>query len=287
MEKMKNKIYIIKDWINITIGAFLMAVATNLFFVKYNLVTGGVSGIGIIVKNFVDIPLWVTTLVLNIPLFVIAFMIKGRKFGIKSLYGMIILTFGLYITEKLAIDINDFFISCIYGGILTGIGIGMVFSGLGTTGGTDIIAIIVQHIFPFLKIADILRVTETTIVIGGMFVFGIEKGMYAIITIYIVTKVADSIMEGLRFGKVIYIISDKYQDISKEIMDKVERGVTSLNGEGMFSHNDKHVLMCVIRSKQVPTLKKIVTKHDENAFVFITDAREVLGEGFNVVTLND
>jgi len=270
----------IKDWAFVTLGALLIALSSNLFFAKHDLVTGGVISIGIIIKSFKQIPLWITNIFINIPLFIFAISVKGKKFGIKSLYGMIVLTIFLWITENIPTLTDNLLLTCIYGGVLSGIGVGFVFLGFGSTGGTDLLAILLKKFIPQFSIGSILATIETFIIISGAIVFGIEKSLYAIIAIYFTTKLADVIVEGVKVARSVYIITDKCDIISQEIFKKIDRGVTKIKGIGMFSKNDKAVLLCVIAPKQLPYLKNIIHDNDKNAFVFVSDTREVLGEGF-------
>lgn len=270
----------VKDWFFITMGAILVAIASNFFFDKFELVTGGVIGIGIILKDMYNIPLWITNIVLNIPLFLIAVMIKGKKLGFKSLYGTLVLTLALNLTQTDYMLTEDIMLGAIFGAVVSGAGLGFVFSGLGTTGGTDLLAIIIKHFVPHISIGRALGTIESIIIVLGAFVFGTEKALLAIIAVYITTKVTDSIVDGAKFGKTVYIISNKYEDISKVLLKEVERGVTALNGVGMYSKEEKKVIMCVVSTKQLPLVKTIVCNIDKDAFMFVNDTREVLGNGF-------
>ncbi len=280
MENILNK-FRIKDYVYILLGSLLMALGTNLFFVTHDLVTGGVLGLGIIIRNFFpEIPLWLTNIIFNIPLFAVAILLKGKKLGVKSLIGMLSLTFMLFLTEKIAAPTDSLLLSCIYGGVLNGVGLGMVFMGFGSTGGTDLIAIIIQHFNKHISIGNVLRVVETIIVLGGAIVFGFEKALYAVIAVYLTTRLMDNILDGLSFARAVYIITDKKEEISRAIMDGLNRGVTSIKGEGMFNHTDKDILFSIVSPKELPKLKEVVKQLDERAFMTVLDAREVLGEGF-------
>ncbi len=275
------------DYIVIIIGTTLLAAAINMFFEPMELVTGGVTGLAIIVKDLTKnvvsdegIPLYVTNLFINIPLFLIAIWIKGKDFGRRSLFSTIFLSFALYYTQWLPQLNVDTFLACIFGGVIAGVGLGLVFSAFSTTGGTDLCASIIQHYIKHISVAQLMLILDACIIIGGLFVFGIEKAMYAIIAVYISAKVIDTMLEGIHFSKAAFIISDKHDHIAKEIMATLDRGVTGLYGQGVYSLQEKKILLCVVSKKQIAKLKDIVRDLDKNAFVIVADVREVLGEGF-------
>ena len=273
------------EYILIIVGTGLMATAITSCFDAAGMVTGGFSGIAILVKAWTKglygdgIPLWVTNLVLNVPLFLLAAKIKGFKFVKKALLGDLSLTIWLAILPAWKLS-GDFLLVALYGGLLQGIGIGCVFLGGGTTGGTDLLAAIIQKYLNHYSIAQIMQFIDGAIVLVGMYVFGVQKALYAIIAVFLVTKVSDSMIEGLKFSKQAYIITSKPQEISSEIMEKLDRGVTGIHGKGMYSDQDKLLLYCVVGRKEIVALKELVDSIDPDAFVIVSDVREVLGEGF-------
>lgn len=276
----------ILDYIYITVGAFLLAVAYAFLFDKVELIAGGCTSICIMVKYFTNIPLWVTNLAINLPLLIIAIMLDGKKVGIRTIYGTLALSMFLAIENidlnffSEVINDNDLFLIALYGGIISGVGNGLVFKGLGTTGGTDIVAIIIKHFKPYATLGTLLTIIESTIVVLGAYFFGVQKGLYAILAIYVCYKISDVVALGARFGKVVYIISNKYDEITNEILSKLSRGVTALEGTGMYSKDNKKVLMCACNKKEVPVIKKIVQKIDEDSFIISCTANEVVGRGF-------
>jgi len=271
------------DYIFIIIGTTLIALAINLFFESNELVTGGVTGLAIIIKYISNnkIPLWATNIVVNIPLFIIGTFLKGKGFVGKTLFSTFYLSFALYYTRFIPIPTNDLLLSSIFGGILGGAGLGIVFYANATTGGTDLAASILKLYFKHINIGTIMVFIDGIIIILGTFVFGIEKAMYAIISIYITGKIVDNILEGIHFSKVAFIISEHSEIIANELMSNINRGVTSLNGKGMYTKDDKQVLFCVVSKKQIVVVKEIVKEIDSSAFVIVADVREVLGEGFS------
>ena len=281
-----NKKAAFLDYLMIIVGTALMATAINSVFDMSGMVTGGFSGIAILVKEWTEgvvqggIPLWITNLSLNIPLFLIGMKLSGFQFVKRALVGEICLSFWLAVLPAFDIAGNDLLLAAVYGGVIQGIGIGLVFLGRGTTGGTDMMAALLQRKLRHYSIAQIMQFIDGAIVLVGMYVFGVQKALYAIIAVYLVTKVSDSLIEGLKFSKQAYIITSKPDEISKEIMDKLDRGVTGVHGKGMYSGQDKLLLYCVVGRKEIVALKELVDHIDPDAFVIVSDVREVHGEGF-------
>ena len=206
--------------------------------------------------------------------------LSGFQFVKRALVGEICLSFWLAVLPAFDIAGNDLLLAAVYGGVIQGIGIGLVFLGRGTTGGTDMMAALLQRKLRHYSIAQIMQFIDGAIVLVGMYVFGVQKALYAIIAVYLVTKVSDSLIEGLKFSKQAYIITSKPDEISREIMDKLDRGVTGVHGKGMYSGQDKLLLYCVVGRKEIVALKELVDHIDPDAFVIVSDVREVHGEGF-------
>ena len=273
------------EYLLIIVGTALMATAITSCFDAAGLVTGGFSGISILVKAGTKslygngIPLWVTNLVLNIPVFLLAAKIKGIAFVKKALLGDLSLTVWLAVLPAWKLS-GDFLLVALYGGLLQGVGIGLVFLGGGTTGGTDLLAAIIQNFMRHYSIAQIMQFVDGAVVLVGMYVFGVECALYAIIAVFLVTIVSDGIIEGLKFSKVVYIITDKPDEVAKMVMEDLDRGITGISAKGMYSGTDKLMLFCVVGKKELVHLKEKIDEIDENAFVIVGDAREVHGEGF-------
>ncbi len=286
MLKVNGKKPVWLDYLMIIVGTGLMSLAINSVFDAAGMVTGGFSGIAIIIKawtkNLIEggIPLWVTNCVLNLPLFVIAWKVRGFSFIKRAILGEISLSVWLAIQPVWNLAGNDLLLSALYGGVIQGVGIGLVFLGGGTTGGTDMMAAIIQKFLKHYSIAQIMQVIDAMVVLVGMYVFGVHKALYAIIAVYLVTKVSDGLIEGLKFSKAAYIITGKPKEISDMIINDLDRGVTGINVRGMYSGQDKLMLFCVVNKKEIIMLKEKVDEIDPDAFVIVTDAREVHGEGF-------
>ena len=268
------------EYLLIIVGTALMATAITSCFDAAGLVTGGFSGISILVKAGTKslygngIPLWVTNLVLNIPVFLLAAKIKGIAFVKKALLGDLSLTVWLAVLPAWKLS-GDFLLVALYGGLLQGVGIGLVFLGGGTTGGTDLLAAIIQNFMRHYSIAQIMQFVDGAVVLVGMYVFGVERALYAIIAVYLVTKVSDGIIEGLKFSKSVYIITEKPDEVSRMVMEDLDRGITGISAKGMYSGQDKLMLFCVVGKKELVHLKEMIDEIDPNAFVIVGDAREV------------
>ncbi len=284
-EENKN-FMLIKRFLMVFVGVTLIALAVNLVFEPMNLVTGGVSGLAIVVKRwtepFIDggLPIWLFTIILNVPLFIYTFIVKGAKYIIYALMGTVGFIVALMIIPLFDVQFDDMLLGAIIGGTINGLGIGMVFSEKSSTGGTDLLATLIHDHKRHLSIPQILIVIDGFVVLTGAIVFGLGNALYAIIAIYISSKVSDGILEGLKFAKMAYIISDKTDDIAKEIMVKLDRGVTGIYAKGMYSQQDRNMLVCVVSKKEIIVITDISKKIDPKSFIVVSDVREVLGEGF-------
>lgn len=283
----------IKDVLLIVAGTLLMAAAVNFVFDPIGLDVGGVSGLAIVIRHatsqflkdtgsefFKDgIPVWFMSLLLNVPLFVVAYIKKGWKYIAKTAFSTFMLTFWMYALPVRAF-MEDNLLSTLVGGVLSGIGIGLVFSTMATTGGTDMFSALVHDRFRHVSIPVILSITDGLIVLLGLTVFTVENVIYSVIVVYLVTKISDAMLEGLKFANMAFIISEAAEEISAEVLENMDRGVTGIRVKGMYSGEDKKMLFCVVSKKQLPLLQDIVSRHDKRAFMVIGDAREVMGEGF-------
>ncbi len=273
------------DYIGITLGTLLMAASLILFLEPNTIAPGGVTGLAIVVQKISGIPIDVTNLVVNIPLFIAGIMILGKAFGAKTAYGT--LTLSLFIRVLIILLGNgmnatqDLLLASIYGGVLMGVGIGFVFKCGGTTGGTDLAGAMINKFYPALSIAKVMMILDFLVIAGaGLVNRNIETALYSIIALYVIVKVADFIVEGLNYAKSFQIVTDYPEEISSEIFEKLGRGVTSLKGKGMYTGRDKDILLCVVNRAQVSKLKEIVYEIDNKAFIMVSTIHEVLGEGF-------
>ena len=270
---MKKKIYV-------CLGTFLMAFAIKSIFEPANLVTGGFSGVAIIIKNIFNVPLWISTLFLNVPLFLIAGILIGRNFVSKSLFGAVLFTTLISFIPDIGIWNGDMFLAAIFGGIINGVGVGMILMSGATTGGSDMLASIVHKYKRHLSVPSILQLIDGAIIICGAFVTGLSHAMYALVVVYVTGFMSDAIIDGLKFAKAVYIISDKYEEIANSIMKELSRGVTALEAMGMYTNESKKVLFSVMSKKEMAKIRDKVMEIDGKAFFVVYDIKEVLGEGF-------
>lgn len=268
------------DYLMIVAGSFIMGFAIKNMYDPMNLVTGGVSGAAIIVKSLTGIPLWATNTVLNIPLFLAAWRLKGWNFIRRTLVATMSLSVSLYVIPEMPLVEGDLFLSAVFGGIISGVGTGLVFLYQATTGGTDMLAALMQLKLRHYSIAEIMQFLDGAVVVAGASLFGIRHAFYAILAIYAVCKVSDGILDGMKFAKQAVVISDRSEEIAGQVMDRLERGVTAVDATGMYSGRTRKMLFCVVSRKELVILWDIVKQIDPRAFVIVDDVREVFGEGF-------
>ena len=280
MKKVNIKDFAI-EVIETIIGAFIMAVAVSLFLLPNELSSGGFSGIATIGYYLLKIPMGTTILILNIPLFIFATFKIGKNFLVKSIIGTVTLSIFIDILDKFTPLTNDKILACIYGGVLTGLGTAIILKAHASTGGSDVLSLIIREYNSKYEAGRLITIIDFAIVIlNVIFLKKIEIGLYSAIVIYLMGKVIDIIFEGIYFTKLIFIISDKNEEISALISKKVKRGVTGIYGKGMYTNKEKLVLMCAVGRNDISEVKQIVKKIDSKAFLIVTNSREVLGVGF-------
>ena len=263
-----------------------MGISINMFLNPHNIAPGGLTGVSIIINTLTGIPIWLINICFDIPLFLFAFRILGKKDATKTFFGIIFLTLSLKLTENLSYVhvTDDVLLSAISGGIILGLALGLIFRINGSTGGTDLIALLAKKFFPNLSIPTLMGFADGCVVIlSGIVSRELEIALYSALSLYIIVKVSDIMVEGINTSSSFTIISDKYEEIGNSISDELQRGATILNGRGLYSGNEKNVLLVVVSKKQVVTLRKLVKRIDPNAFIIISDIFEVLGEGFKEI----
>lgn len=270
------------EYIFIIIGAFLMAVSTTLFLLPNQLSTGGISGISTILYYSCNYPVGLTMLLINVPLFVIAMVKVNKRLFFKSILGTVLLSVFIDLLENLSPITNDRFLACIYGGIIMGIGTAIILKAGASTGGTDLLSYVIRAYNNKFKSSRVIIIADTIIIFFNIIFFReIEIGLYSVIAIYLMGKMIDIIFEGIYFTKIMFIISEKYEEISKEIGILVKRGSTGIYSKGMYSGKQNVMLFCVASRKEVAEIKQIIKQIDKNAFIVTTDAIETLGKGFS------
>lgn len=284
---MKNKIF---EILSVAVGGIVFAVAVAWVASPVGLVTGGVTGIGIIIKELTEkIPIFITGLVLNIPLFVICTVQRGFRFIIKSTVAFLTLTLALSLIERIPTPFdfeNDLLLSSISYGILSGIGLGLILRAGATSGGTDMLAAIIKKSRPALPISRLIAEIDIAIVLAGAFVFGLRISLYATLALFLSAKVMDITLSGIGSEKSVFIVSEKSREISNRIFTELKRGVTGIEAEGMYTGEKKKMLFLVVSSREIASVRRLVGEIDARAFIAISDAKEVLGEGFDNIFIS-
>ncbi|HHX86595.1 MAG TPA: YitT family protein [Firmicutes bacterium] len=283
-----NKAQLIKTaraTLGITVGAVLMALSLVLFLIPHRLAAGGVSGLAVILFYLFELPVGVSILVLNLPLFIIAFFSLGPQVVVRSLVGTVIFSAAAeLLTAYLPLmATQDILLAAVYGGILMGIGTGMVFRFRGSTGGTSLVSLLLNRVIG-LSTGQGLLYCDLVIIALGLFVFGGEVAMYAALSLFVSSYVIDMVQEGLGLAKAVLIITSQGQVISERLLKELNRGVTKLPGEGAYTGEPRELLLCVVNRLQVAQLKGIIQESDPRAFFIIGSANEVHGEGFRRLT---
>ena len=279
------------DYMMIIIGSLIMAVGLMLFLIPNKVSAGGVSGISTILYHRYNWPAGITMLALNIPLFILGVKIFGRKFGMKTFWGIIWISLFsdlIDVVLKLPPVTNDPLLATVYGGLLLGGGLGIIMKGRGTTGGSDIIARILNKYFHFSLGISFMIVDTVIIIAMGIIFHNVELILFCLISLAISSKVVDMFIEGLTSERAITIMSKNWEVIAKRIMDEVNRGVTGLDSVGMHTNSEKKTLYCVVATRQIEHIRRIVKREDPFAFVTITNVSIMQGEGFRErTTLNE
>ena len=277
----KNLKKIIVEWAGTVLGAAIMAFGVSSFLLPNQLSSGGFSGVATITYYLLNIPMGLMIMILNVPLFIFAGYKIGKDFFIKSLIGTASLSIFIDIFDKYPAVTTDRFLACIYGGAIIGIGTAVILRVGASTGGTELIANIIKIYNPYISMSSYLTAIDIVIIaLNVIFFKHIEIGLYSAIAIYLYGQMIDIIFEGVYYTKLMFIISDKNEEIAKEITQEVKRGVTGLYGKGMFKEQDKLVLICAVSRGDISKIKDIAKKIDERSFIIIANAREVLGKGF-------
>ena len=282
-ERKKSVIRWIFDIACIFFGSTMYSIGLHCFSAPNNIAAGGVAGISTLVNAVADINIGILYGAINVPLIIIGFIFLGKKMMIKTFFSVLVTTFmtDYGLSSVPAYQNGDRLLASVFAGIFFGIGLGIVYLREGTTGGTDIINKLINKKYPHFSLGVIMLGTDAVIICASMLVYGtIEAGLYAIIAIFICSKVMDMILYGSFEGKMLLIFSDKYHEISEFVMKNLNRGVTWLNATGAYSERNKQVICCAVHKSEYTKIKRKVKEIDPHAFIIITNAGEVLGEGF-------
>ncbi len=265
----------------LTVGCFIMACGTSFFLLPNQLSSGGFAGIATISYYLLKIPLGTTMFALNIPLLILAYIRIGKEFLVKSLIGTGLLAFFIDLLDQFPALTEDAFLGCVYGGIAMGIGTSMILKSSSSTGGTDLLSYLIRSYKPHYRTSSLIVGIDIVIVtLNVIFFRNIEIGLYSAITIYLMGKMIDIVFEGVNFTKVMFIVSDKYERIAREVGKQVDRGSTGIYAKGMYTNQEKLMLLCVGSRNEIAKIKQIAVNIDKKAFIIISNARETWGKGF-------
>ncbi|WP_296733943.1 YitT family protein [Anaerovibrio sp.] len=267
----------------IVLGCLISSCGINLFYVPSNLLTGGVTGISMVVLFLWGLPLGVQTFVYNIPLLIAAYYFLGKKYLADVIVGTVIFSVCLDLTQYLSAlhVVGDVMLSSVFGGVLCGIGYGIVFRNNGSTGGFDIIGAIVKKYYSFDMGAVIFSFNCMIVVVAG-FLFDVTQALFTLIGMFVSANITDKVIAGINHRKAVLIISDKAAEIADGIIYEVGRGVTFLHGQGAYTQKERNVVFVVVKTTQIAKIKTIVDIIDESAFMIIISANEVMGRGFTL-----
>ncbi len=265
--------------LGVGVGAIVVGLSLNTLIIPNRIADGGVTGVAIILHYLYQWPVSWMVLLLNLPLFLIGLKMVGRKFLILSVVGVGVLAFSLQFTAQVPTLTQDRLLAAIFGGVLSGIGMGIIFRSRGSLGGTDILAVFLSRATP-LSVGQILLSIDAVIFTVTAVLFRPEAAMYAMLYMFIATRVIDLVQEGMSHSKAVLVITREPQGIAREIMSKLERGVTLFQAEGAYSGEAKQVVYCVVNRTELTQIKEIVHERDPRAFLTISEVPEVVGEGF-------
>lgn len=270
----------IKRILAIIVGSFIVAASINSMIIPNKIADGGVTGIAIIIYYLFGISVSKLVILINIPLFVLGWRMVGRVFLVYSIIGVSAFSFALDLTSNIPTPTGDPLLACIFGGVISGIGMGIIFRSRGSLGGTDILAVFFSRTTSF-SVGQILMLIDAMIFIAAAIVLGPEQAMYAMIYMFIATKVIDMVQDGLNHSKSVMVITNDPEGIAEDIMSKMERGVTLFQAKGGYSKEHKEVVYCVVSRTELSQIKEIIRNRDPRAFLSISDVPEVVGEGFS------
>lgn len=269
------------DYLYIAIGAFILSVAVNCFLVPCKISTGGVSGVATMVYYVFNIPLSVTSLAINSILFFFGYRLLDKTSVAKTIVGIILLPLFLEVTKVFGTFADDVLISSVFGGVLAGVGVGLPILKEASTGGSDFAALMLNKKIPHISVAAfILMIDAVVITVSGIVFKNYTIMFYSVVSLYISSRITDWLLVRGNYAKSVYIISDKHEKIANEIMQDIKRGVTGIYSYGCYNKKDSMMLMCIVKSREIPHLLDKVKQIDDEAFTIISEVREVRGEGF-------
>lgn len=282
---MKKVVEVVKIYGIILFGSALFAVSLDLFLVPNKIAPGGASGISTIIHVLTGLPVGILFFTINLPLLIWGYKSLGKSFAVRTIFAVVISAVMTDLLASLPPVTDERVLSSVFGGALMGAALGIVFWAGGSTGGTDIVAKLILKKFPGVRLGTIIVVIDFFIIAAsGLLLGDYELALYAFIAIFVSTKMVDNIVEGTGFTKAAFIISKNSDKIAEKIIKEIYRGVTGFYGKGIYEGQEGVVLLCVLTRGEVAHLKRIVKEYDENAFLILTDAREVVGQGFKSIS---
>ncbi len=267
-------------WLQIVMGCVIGAAAYPTFLDPGKIAPGGLTGVAMILKHLWGWEIGITSLILNVPLFIVGYKAMGRVFAFRSLAATVMFSLAIDFLPLRAIPVEPI-LGTLYGGILLGIGLGFILRGGATTGGTDMCARMVHKYLPFLSVGMFLFLIDCVVVVAAWIFIGSSEALYALVCIFVSGKAVDMVMLGLSQNKACFVITSEWEKVSQRLLDEMDRGVTQLSARGAYTGVERPVVLCVLPPQEVSRLKEIVRQEDEKAFMFITEAHEALGEGFS------
>jgi len=271
---------VILRYLKITLGSFLAALGFALFLIPNQIAPGGLSGLATIIYYLWGIPVGFFTLLLNVPLFILSLRELGSKFIIRTVYGTVLFSFFTDFLFSLIEPMTaDSFLATLYGGVILGVGLGIVFRAGASTGGSDLVVLLFNKYFK-ITTGQAFLLVDTIVIVLAAFVFDLELALYAFLALFISSRLIDVVQESPYLTKAALIISSRPQIIEQNILEELKRGATSFKGKGVYTGAEREVILCVVSRLEVSRLKELVYKIDSSAFIVFIDTREVLGEGF-------
>ncbi len=275
---MKNKIL---KYLFAILGGAVVGIGAGWMLLPLKLSTGGFSGIATLLHYLLHIPAGYVTMALNIPLFLIAIKMLGVQYSVRTLMSMLSLSVMLTVSEAWKPLTSDLILASIFGGATVGLGLALAVKGEATTGGSDLIAKLIQIKKPYLNMSELLLIIDGIIIGVSSFTFeSIEVALYSGIAVFVMTKIMDLILEGAGYAKAMFIITDKEDEISEYIINEVQRSATRIKAQGMYSKLDKDILLCVANKREIPKIKNKMKEIDSNCFIIVTTVTEAIGRGF-------
>lgn len=271
----------VRNYLGVILGVILEAIALNMFLIPNKIAAGGVSGLATVLYYLFNWPVGVIMLLFNIPLFIAGVKILGTRYGINTLFGAAALSVAIDMTAPFTpVLTSDLLLSSLYGGVLAGIGMGLIFRFKGNTAGTALAAAIINRLFGISVGQSLLLADFFVIAFAGVAFKSAELALYGLISLYVTAQIVDLVQEGPSTAKAFWIMSSKSEEVSSAILQDLDRGVTFFQGKGGYTGQQRDMLLCVVDTSEVTRLKDLIRKIDQRAFVIVSDAHEVLGEGF-------